>query len=237
MSSRADAIVLGEVVSVETMDGGQRLATVKVIKSYKGAVGDRVRFNASPEWSCDSSSAEAGEQALLFLHRTKSSDLFVLADDGRGRMVVRNVAGVRFLEPILLDLPVDVRIVKHLASDGGWSLGKELASFDDVVSYVEHGRLPTSSPDQKTSYSFSTACEDAGRPSPGKRVQECLVWRDLAELQCRFRDDDHSVALCGRRAPGEVPTPFLQPSAALWCERDGVRGRDAELRCINHLRP
>lgn len=236
MTAQADAIVLGEVISVETVDGGQRVAAARVIKSYKGVVGDRVRFYASPEWSCDSSWAEAGEQVLLFLHRTKSSELFALAEDGRGRMVVRNVGGVKFLEPILLDLPVDVRLAKRLSHDGGWLLGDELASFDDVLNYVEHRRLPTPLRGQKISYSLSASCEDAGTSSHSGRGRECLVWRDAAELQCRFSDDDHSVANCWRRAPGEAPLPFLQPSAALWCER-GVRGREPELRCTNHLSP
>jgi hypothetical protein len=99
----SDLIVLAKVLTIEetppeTKSGDDRIppvkvATAQVIETWKGAPLREVRYIASPLWTCDSSSAERGERAVLFLENRKGSPIMVIAHSGRGRMPLREVEG------------------------------------------------------------------------------------------------------------------------------------------------
>src|SRR5215218_5711244 len=63
----ADAITLAKVERVEKLSG-RKVATATVLRPLKALeAGSRFRFLAEPTWTCDSSTAIAGEVVLLFL--------------------------------------------------------------------------------------------------------------------------------------------------------------------------
>lgn len=69
----ADVIAVAQVEKIEVIsaiDGisGQRVAVAKVLRSLKKAeAGQKLAFLAQPTWTCDISTAAAGETVLLFL--------------------------------------------------------------------------------------------------------------------------------------------------------------------------
>jgi hypothetical protein len=134
---RADVVVLGKVISVETING-VKIARVKVLETYKGRKLDVLSFVAQPTWTCDISDAVKGETALLLLHSYKNprktseqasfsprsspeeleargavKPILLLMDSGRGRMPVRTIAGQQYVTLWVDDLrlPASVRTV------------------------------------------------------------------------------------------------------------------------------
>ncbi|MDG3008422.1 hypothetical protein [Paludisphaera mucosa] len=104
LATRSDLIVLAKVSKVE--DGPAdikteddrvfprvKVATARVVETWKGTPGPEVRYVASSLWTCDISDAEEGEQVVLFLETRKDSPIMTIAHSGRGRMPLREVKG------------------------------------------------------------------------------------------------------------------------------------------------
>jgi hypothetical protein len=96
--SESQLVVLAEVASV--VDAGvaprqYRLATARVLETWKGTIHDRsIQFIASPGWfMCDTSDARAGEKVILFLKKESGESHPRIAHFGRGRMRVGLVGG------------------------------------------------------------------------------------------------------------------------------------------------
>jgi hypothetical protein len=80
--------------NLERVDPGMpalKVATARVIETWKGAPVREVRYVASPSWVCDKSGAEKGERVVLFLERRKDAAFLTITHAGRGRMPLREV--------------------------------------------------------------------------------------------------------------------------------------------------
>ncbi|UCF81629.1 MAG: hypothetical protein JSV08_04240 [Acidobacteriota bacterium] len=82
LAQQADVIVKAKVESIETSETSEELwgfithikiATANVERVFKGNVKqkEKVRFIASPTWTCDNSTAIEGETVVLFLEQVK----------------------------------------------------------------------------------------------------------------------------------------------------------------------
>jgi hypothetical protein len=101
LAARSDLIVVATVSKVEDcpanlerVDPGMpalKVATARVIETWKGAPVREVRYVASPSWVCDTSDAKKGERVVLFLARRKDSRFLSITHAGRGRMPLREV--------------------------------------------------------------------------------------------------------------------------------------------------
>src|SRR5437660_1531579 len=79
LAGSSEQIVLARVIKVEEGPPGLarldpsmpplKVATARVIETWKGQPGREVRYVASPSWVCDTSHAEVGEQVVFFLVR------------------------------------------------------------------------------------------------------------------------------------------------------------------------
>jgi len=102
----SDAIVVVTVTKVEpTRDGDQdiearlrplKVATARVVETWKGAVAKDVRFVASPTWTCDIAGAREGEKLALFLVSQADSPIMRIVHSGRGRMLLHDVKGMPY---------------------------------------------------------------------------------------------------------------------------------------------
>ena len=255
----ADVIVLADVESVQSTEGS-RIASARVLQTFKGNPGETVRFEASPSWSCDSSWAESGERALLFLVGKPRDKPYFLTSNGTGRLVVKVIAGEQFLETRLLDLPLDVRVQMMREGDGGFT-NVVLASLADVFAYVQRGKISSPRPPKLVQYWIfgSVQCDDAGIPlgttpftcldpqnqawPPGavrcndagiprslNNTFRCGTWHDASKLQCEFPNGDHSRGLCGPGVVKDGGMAASQASADLYCDLQS----DGSLSCTNH---
>jgi hypothetical protein len=68
-----------------------KVATARVVETWKGKADKDVRFVASPTWVCDISSAKEGEKRVLFLQRLPNSPIMMTTHAGRGGMLLHNV--------------------------------------------------------------------------------------------------------------------------------------------------
>jgi hypothetical protein len=101
---RSELIVVGEVTAVVEVPpppegwpagrhGGvhttlpRRHATARVLETWRGEPLEMVNFLASATWTCDTSTAVAGERAVLFLQDVGEPVLHI-THSGRGRMPV-----------------------------------------------------------------------------------------------------------------------------------------------------
>lgn len=107
----SDRVVIGKVSKIEKV-AGFRWARLQVTQNIKGTGADEVLFLAEPTWTCDTSSATVGEEALLFLidaakpatpWHFKSPDrkklppnAFLITWSGRGHMPLRTVQNEQF---------------------------------------------------------------------------------------------------------------------------------------------
>lgn len=73
-----------------------KIADASVLEVWKGPKVSKIRFVASPTWTCDASDAIQGEKALLFLFG-KPGEPYTIAANGRGRLPLIIVEGARFL--------------------------------------------------------------------------------------------------------------------------------------------
>ena len=97
----SDLIVVATVTTVEDGPNGikvhgdefrpVKVATARVIETWKGDAVREIRYVASPTWTCDSTTAEKGERVVLFLKKQKASTFLAVAHAGRGRMPLRDV--------------------------------------------------------------------------------------------------------------------------------------------------
>lgn len=69
-----------------------KVATARVVETWKGAAVREVRFVASPTWTCDTADAREGEKLVLFLDRHGNAPT-TIAHAGRGGMSIRDVEG------------------------------------------------------------------------------------------------------------------------------------------------
>jgi hypothetical protein len=100
---RSDLIVLATETKVEhgptdfKIEGevipSPQVATARVLEVWKGNADPEVRYLASPTWPCDISQAKVGERVVLFLMKPPDWPFWAIADSGRGRMPIRDVAG------------------------------------------------------------------------------------------------------------------------------------------------
>jgi hypothetical protein len=88
MAQESDLIIEASVTEVVAGADGTRVAKCKPTANWKGQASDVVEFLASPTWTCDISTAEAGERVLLFLKVGESGQLYIY-HSGRGRMPLR----------------------------------------------------------------------------------------------------------------------------------------------------
>jgi hypothetical protein len=69
-----------------------KVATARVVETWKGAAVKEIRFVASPTQYCDTASAELGEKLVLFLERHGDSPMMI-GHVGRGGMSIHDVKG------------------------------------------------------------------------------------------------------------------------------------------------
>jgi hypothetical protein len=104
--AQSDLIVVATVTKVEAAPDDikaveeryppVKVATARVVETWKGAVTREVRFVASPTRYCDIASAEEGEKLVLFLERQESSPIMLIAHVGRGGMHLHDVKDKRY---------------------------------------------------------------------------------------------------------------------------------------------
>ena len=109
---RADVVVLATVEAIEpyVSETGheRRAATARVRETWFGNPGPQVRFRASRPFPCDTSFAQEGETALLFLGPPRDNGVRSILSFGRGRFPAfgkERVSKVRVDAPDLSDLP------------------------------------------------------------------------------------------------------------------------------------
>jgi hypothetical protein len=68
-----------------------KVATARVVETWKGKADKEVRFVSSPTRPCDIASAKEGEKLVLFLERRKDSPIMMIAHVGRGGMLLHDV--------------------------------------------------------------------------------------------------------------------------------------------------
>jgi hypothetical protein len=68
-----------------------KVATARVVQTWKGKAGKEVRFVASPTQPCDIAEAKEEEKLVLFLKRRENSPIMMIAHVGRGGMLLHDV--------------------------------------------------------------------------------------------------------------------------------------------------
>jgi hypothetical protein len=101
--ARSDLVVLATVTKVEDgpveikAEGDEfppvKVATARVVETWKGVVVREVRFVASPTRHCDVADAKKGEKLVLFLEKRSDSPVMMVAHIGRGGMLLHDVEG------------------------------------------------------------------------------------------------------------------------------------------------
>ena len=118
--AQSDLIAVVTVTETKTSanDGGQvavapfpplKIATARVIETWKGPKTRFIRFIASPNEHCDTSRAEKGDNLVLFLEQRGNSPILRIAHLGRGKMVIEVHNGVRFAT-----LAQEIRLPEHV---------------------------------------------------------------------------------------------------------------------------
>ncbi len=104
--ARSELIFVGTVSSVMLDTIGEQVATVAVENVWHGAPGTTIRVSLQPTWTCDSSTATAGERAIFFLVQG-SDNQWHYAHSGHGRMPIVEAQAV--VSPMVL-LPDEARV-------------------------------------------------------------------------------------------------------------------------------
>ena len=109
------------------------MASATPSQTWKGSAEQVVEFLASPTWTCDISTAIAGERVLLFLKADESGRLTIL-HSGRGRMPLRDVDGQQFAT-FFGDIRFPEGTVQKLedSTKGTYDRGVELAQLKRLV--------------------------------------------------------------------------------------------------------
>lgn len=129
-------IVRAQVFSIAKASG-VRIATAKVLDTFKGQAGVTVSFVAQKTWTCDVSNAKTGEEVLLYLIPAKpESDvrdmvdvsdavkrfneqgkpLFYIGHSGRGRLALTKGK---------TDFTLPVTFVQNNFSDDRWNVNAD----------------------------------------------------------------------------------------------------------------
>ncbi len=128
LSASADVIIIGTVVRLE--GDHEAFAVVVVETVLKGTAAAPLRFNAQPSWNCDTTAAQVGERALIFLKQAGAYNgpLYDVVGSGTGIMPIEGRAGVQrlyvegssFMPPanVAVDVDVDVDVDKHVRRYG-----------------------------------------------------------------------------------------------------------------------
>ena len=128
-------IMVGRVIDVTT-DKGARIAHVKVQTIYKGKKLKSVDVLAQRTWVCDISDAAKGEVALFFLHSgTQDRTVFIISDNGRGKMPLRMIDGQQYVTLWADDVrvPTQIRSVAGPNHDQRWARSVQLS---DLVALI-----------------------------------------------------------------------------------------------------
>ncbi|QEH35555.1 hypothetical protein OJF2_41080 [Aquisphaera giovannonii] len=109
LATNSELIVVAKVTKIEDAPASLerddpsmpplKVATARVLETWKGGPVREVRYIASPDWTCDTSHADEGERVVLFLsyeHWRKDRTFFSITHAGRGRMPIREVEGKRY---------------------------------------------------------------------------------------------------------------------------------------------
>jgi hypothetical protein len=80
----------GNASGVREITWERRTATARVLEIWKGTTGERAKFRASKSWTCDVSTAVAGETVILFLTNGENTSVMSIAYSGIGRLPVEN---------------------------------------------------------------------------------------------------------------------------------------------------
>lgn len=146
---RSDSVVVAQVRQIVTIDG-LRIAQAVPQEVLKGtATGATLYFVADRTWTCDTSTAQVGEAALLFLNRAESEQierrllgqpsahvtlkpLFRIAHSGRGRMPLCRVKGQPYVVvPSGVELPAAIKTIERAG----------LRLFNRAVRLADLGKL------------------------------------------------------------------------------------------------
>ena len=131
----SDYIVVAAVTKVESAGEDLRVATATVVDRWKGDPGPAIRFRASGTWTCDISSAKAGESSILFLTRTAGQEALSIAHSGRGRLPIKEIDGTLWARP-----RGDVQWPKELLQESPLNTGEfatRLIRVADVLAIVQ----------------------------------------------------------------------------------------------------
>ena len=158
MIRRSEYVVLGKVSRVEVVDG-VKLAEIEVGRTLKGDPGvTRLYYWASPQWMCDVSNAEVGEEGLYFLWNlekelskpseahlqfleearpfTQGARVYMLEHSGRGRLRPKYIDGRGYLythkEGDVI-FPSSIKVVKRPDPQDP---GLGLVLLEDVLSFI-----------------------------------------------------------------------------------------------------
>src|SRR5262245_4450530 len=131
----SEVIVLGEVTAVNSV-GEEVVATVHVKETWKGLAPPTIEYDARRTWMCDTSNAQVGETAILFLvHRCQGGKL-ALASWGDGRLVVKPIDGVDYIGDRFRTLEVmDQMPIKW--QFGSSDIPEPWAKVEDVKAFVK----------------------------------------------------------------------------------------------------
>lgn len=117
--AESELVVVADVISVVesgTEPQRQRLATARVVESWKGPA-DRaqlIKFIASPGWfMCDTSDARVGERVVLFLKQEDHEAHPRIAHFGLGRMPVVTIDGTSVAKIYAVTFPPSVPVRRN----------------------------------------------------------------------------------------------------------------------------
>ncbi len=156
---KSDYIVIGKISNVRVIEG-LRVAEVEVIQTIKGDHSFKKLFYlAEGTWTCDISTAEEGEKALLFLSElpdsiaymlegekslikvkelTGSSHFFQLSHSGRGRMPVRKVKDKEYLKIWTDDVKLPSSIITIPGPEPDHSSFIRSAPYNELLYFLKN---------------------------------------------------------------------------------------------------
>lgn len=148
----SDIIVIAEVLRVEGAPPGLkvappdkrmpavRIATAKVLETWKGPVEKEVRFFASPLAQCDVSTADKGQRMVLCLGREAESGIMRISHGGRGGMPLRAVGNklCATIDSFTVELPAGTRTIPGPEPQFSFMRSIELSKLKELVRAYAH---------------------------------------------------------------------------------------------------
>lgn len=156
LATSSDVIAAVNVVRVHSKKGA-RIAEASVSRIVKGPSDLKtLYFVASPTWTCDISTAEEGENALVFLRKIKDRSsvsgrdfgydwelptegydpLHKIAHSGRGRMPIREKDGVKYAEVWVGDVRLPQGLKTHPGRRPEYSFIRDVR-VDEIIRELE----------------------------------------------------------------------------------------------------